>query len=164
MIGKTISHYKILEKLGEGGMGEVYLAKDTKLGRKVALKFLPKEFTNVGANGDSPVERFQREAQAAAALNHPNIITIYEINEHEGQTYIAIEYVEGKTLKESLTSNPLPLTKVVDYTTQICEGLQKAHEAGITHRDIKPQNIIINTDGQVKILDFGLAKLKGVSP
>jgi len=163
MMGKIISHYKILKKIGEGGMGEVYLAEDTKLDRKVALKFLPKRFTNVGANGDSPKERFFREARAAAALNHPNIVTIYEINEYEDQTYIAMEYIEGETLKDKITSGTLLLTKVVDYAIQICEGLQKAHAAGIVHRDIKPQNIIINRDGQVKILDFGLAKLKGVS-
>jgi len=159
MIGKTISHYKILEKLGEGGMGEVYLAEDTKLKRKVALKFLPREYTK-----DKQVkERFEREAQAAAALNHPNIVTIHEINEHEDQTYIAMEYVEGNTLKDKIPSGPLLLTEVLEFTKQICEGLQKAHDAGIVHRDIKPQNIIINQDGQVKILDFGLAKLKGVS-
>jgi len=159
MIGKTISHYKILSKIGEGGMGEVYLAEDTKLKRKVAIKFLPEELTK----DNEANERFQREAQAAAALNHPNIVTIYEINEHEDQTYIAMEYVEGETLKDKITSGPLLLTKVVDYAIQICEGLSKAHEAGIVHRDIKPQNIIINRDGQVKILDFGLAKLKGVN-
>ncbi|MEN8152869.1 MAG: protein kinase [Acidobacteriota bacterium] len=169
MINKTVSHYKILEKLGEGGMGEVYLAEDTKLKRKVALKFLPGEFTNVGANGDSPVERFHREAQAAATLNHPNIVTIYEINEHEDQTYIAMEYVDGQTLKELVagdwgpSDSQLPIAEVINYAIQICEGLKCAHEAGIVHRDIKPQNIIINKEGQVKILDFGLAKLKGVS-
>ncbi len=159
MINKTISHYKILDKIGEGGMGEVYLAEDTKLDRKVALKFLPKEFTK---DKDSR-ERFEREAKAAATLNHQNIVTIYEINEFEDQTYIAMEYVEGQTLKEKITSNPLPLTRALEITTQICEGLKCAHEAGIVHRDIKPQNIIINKDGRVKILDFGLAKLKGVT-
>jgi serine/threonine protein kinase/tetratricopeptide (TPR) repeat protein len=159
MIGKTISHYKILEEIGAGGMGEVYLAEDTKLKREVALKFLPREYTK-----DKQVkERFEREAQAAAALNHPNIVTIYEINEHEDQTYIAMEYVEGSTLKDKIASRPLPLADVLEFTKQICDGLQKAHQAGIVHRDIKPQNIIINKDGQVKILDFGLAKLKGVS-
>jgi len=185
MIGKTVSHYKILEKLGEGGMGEVFLAEDTKLDRKIALKFLPKELTHVRANGDSPRERFKREAKAAAALNHPNIVTIHEINEHEGQTYIAMEYVEGQTLKELITGvgaglapalesdesenqranrrSPLQLDEIINITTQICEGLSKAHEAGIVHRDIKPQNILINKEGRIKILDFGLAKLKGVS-
>jgi non-specific serine/threonine protein kinase len=159
MIGKTISHYKILEKTGSGGMGVVYKAEDTKLDRKVALKFLPTEYTK----DQEARERFKREAKAAAVLNHPNIVTIYEINEHEDQSYIAMEYVEGKTLKEFLTSNTLPLSKAVDYTIQICEGLSQAHKKGIVHRDIKPQNILVNKDGQVKILDFGLAKLKGVS-
>ncbi|MFC2084963.1 protein kinase [Bacteroidota bacterium] len=159
MLGKIISHYKIIEKLGEGGMGVVYKAEDTKLKRKVALKFLSQEFTQ---NKDA-VERFQREAQATAALNHPNIVTIYEINEFEDQTYIAMEYVEGLTLKERITRHPLPITNTIDIATQICEGLKKAHDAGIVHRDIKPQNILIDRDNKVKLLDFGLAKLKGVS-
>jgi serine/threonine protein kinase/Tfp pilus assembly protein PilF len=182
---KTVSHYQILEKIGQGGMGEVFLAEDIKLDRKVALKFLPKEFTK---DMDAK-ERFKREAKATAALNHPNIVTIYEINEHEDQTYIAMEYVEGETLKEIIIKNsklktdgrgevaspfhmmkkegketlPLHIDEIINIAIQICEGLQKAHEAGIVHRDIKPQNIIINKDNQVKILDFGLAKLKGVS-
>jgi serine/threonine protein kinase len=186
MIGKTISHYKILEKLGQGGMGEVYLAEDTKLDRKVALKFLPKEFT---MDNDAK-ERFKREAKAAATLNHPNIVTIYEINEHEDQTYIAMEYVEGETLKDLIIKNsklktdgrgevaspfhiannvgketlPLHMGKIVDIAIQICDGLNAAHKACIVHRDIKPQNILIDKDNRVKILDFGLAKLKGVSP
>ena len=163
MIGKSISHYRILEKIGEGGMGIVYLAEDTKLDRKVALKFLPKEFTK---DKDSR-ERFEREAKAAAALNHTNIVTIYEINEFEGQTYIAMEYVEGQTLKDIIckgeVTSPLQLNQIINITTQICEGLKCAHDAGIVHRDIKPQNIIIDKDGKVKILDFGLAKLKGVT-
>jgi len=166
MIGQTVSHYKILEKIGEGGMGEVFLAEDTKLKRKVALKFLPQEFTK---NRDV-VERFQREAQAAAALSHPNIVTIYEINQHEDQTYIAMEYVEGKTLKEIIKENStlktqhstLSIERIIDISSQICAGLSKAHKAGIVHRDIKPQNILIDKENQVKILDFGLAKLKGV--
>jgi serine/threonine protein kinase/tetratricopeptide (TPR) repeat protein len=159
MIGKSISHYRIIKKLGEGGMGEVYLAEDTKLDRRVALKFLPKEFTR----DKEARERFKREAKAAAALNHQNIVTIYEINEHEGQTYIAMENIDGQTLKELMTNNELPITQVIDITTQICEGLTVAHKAGIIHRDIKPQNILLNQEGRVKILDFGLAKLKGVS-
>jgi serine/threonine protein kinase/Tfp pilus assembly protein PilF len=166
MIGQQISHYKILKKLGEGGMGEVFLAQDTKLDRKVALKFLPPSLTR----DTDAKERFKREAKAAAALNHPNIVTIYEINQHEDQTYIAMEHVEGQTLKEIITENStlniqnskLTIEKIIDITTQICEGLAKAHEAGIVHRDIKPQNILINKEGRVKILDFGLAKLKGV--
>ncbi len=177
LINQIVSHYKILEKIGEGGMGEVFLAEDTKLKRKVALKFLPQGFTK----DKDAVERFQREAQAAAALNHPNIVTIYEINEHEDQTYIAMEYVEGQTLKEIIsgvgaglaparaTARIAPTIKgIINITIQICEGLQKAHEAGIVHRDIKPQNILIDKDGRVKILDFGLAKLRveanGYSP
>jgi serine/threonine protein kinase len=185
MIGQTISHYLILKKIGSGGMGEVYLAEDTKLDRKVALKFLPKEYTK----DNEANERFQREAKAAAVLNHPNIVTIYEINEHEDQTYIAMEYVEGETLKDLIIKNsklqldgrgevtspghmtkkegketlPLHMDKIVDIAIQIGEGLQKAHETGIVHRDIKPQNILIDKDKRVKILDFGLAKLKGVS-
>ena len=127
MIGKTISHYKILEKLGEGGMGEVYLAEDSKLDRKVALKFLPKEYTKDREAG----ERFEREAKAAAALNHPNIVTIHEINEHEDQTYIAMEYVEGSTIKDKIASGSFPMADTLKITTLICEGLQKAHEAGI---------------------------------
>ena len=159
MIGKIISHYQILEKLGEGGMGEVYLAEDTRLKRKVALKFLPREFTR----DKEAVERFQREAQAAAALNHPHIVTIYEVNKHDDQTYIAMEYVDGRTLKELITNHQLPITQVIDITNQICEGLSAAHKKGIIHRDIKPQNILIDSEGRIKILDFGLAKLKGVS-
>jgi non-specific serine/threonine protein kinase len=159
MIGKIISHYKILEKLGEGGMGEVYLAEDTKLDRKVALKFLPGEFTK----DNDAKERFKREAKAAAALNHPNIITIYEIDKHEDQTYIAMEYVEGETLKDAIASAKLPLVYVIELAIQICKGLAEAHNANIIHRDIKPQNIIINNQGKIKILDFGLAKLKGLS-
>jgi serine/threonine protein kinase/Tfp pilus assembly protein PilF len=168
MIGKTVSHYKIIEKIGAGGMGEVYLAEDTKLKRKIALKFLPQHLT---AN-DEAIERFKREAQSAATLNHPNIITIHEIGEHEGQTYIAMEYVEGETLRSKIKDYRLSkcnidpdssgeIKEIADITIQICEGLSKAHQAGIVHRDIKPENILINSDGQVKILDFGLAKLKG---
>lgn len=164
-VGKTISHYKILEKLGEGGMGEVYLAEDTKLHRRVALKFLP---SNLTADQESR-ERFEREAQAAAALNHPNIITVHEISEFEGQIYIAMEYVEGESLREIIDNikatgrTALPIDDVITITNQICEGLEKAHQAGIVHRDIKSGNILIDRDGLVKILDFGLAKLRGVS-
>ncbi|MGD2087866.1 MAG: protein kinase [Candidatus Aminicenantes bacterium] len=163
MIGQTISHYRILEKLGEGGMGVVYKAEDTKLKRTVALKFLPKELTR----DQNAKERFRREAQAAAALNHPNIITIYEINEYEGQIYIAMEYVKGRTLKEKVyegaVASPLKIIEILDIAAQLLEALAKAHQAGIVHRDIKPQNIIIDCEARVKILDFGLAKLKGVS-
>lgn len=159
MIGKTISHYRILEKLGEGGMGEVYLAEDTKLERNVALKFLHPYFSH----DEDVIKRFEREAKAAAALNHPNIITIHEISEFEGQIFIAMEYVKGSSLREHIKAGPLPLPFVLDIIFQICSGLKIAHQAGITHRDIKPENILIDADNLVKIVDFGLAKLKGAT-
>ena len=159
MVGQVISHYRLIEKLGEGGMGEVYLAEDTKLKRKIALKFLHRNLTV----DKEATQRFEREAQAAAALNHPNIVTIYEIDEFEGQIFLAMEYVEGKTLRQIISGSQLQIDDIGDITTQICKGLSKAHQAGIVHRDIKPENILINEDGRVKILDFGLAKLKGVS-
>ena len=159
MVGKTISHYKILEKLGKGGMGEVYLAEDTELDRKIALKFLPPQYDE-----DAEIKtRFKREAKAAAALNHPNIITIYEVGEFEGKTYIAMEYVEGESLKECLSRQELSLEKSIEIAIEVCKGLSEAHQAGIVHRDIKPDNILINSKEQVKIADFGLAKVKGVS-
>jgi serine/threonine protein kinase/Flp pilus assembly protein TadD len=159
MIGKTISHYKILEKLGEGGMGVVYKAQDTKLDRIVALKFLPQHLTS------DPVEkeRFVHEAKAASALNHPNITTIYEIDEFEGQMFIAMEYCDGETLKRIIEKEALSVKKVLDIGIQICEGLTIAHEKGIVHRDIKSDNIMLTPRGQVKIMDFGLAKLKGAT-
>jgi serine/threonine protein kinase/Flp pilus assembly protein TadD len=160
MISKTISHYKIIENLGEGGMSEVYLAEDLKLERKVAIKFLPQHLTKEREN----VERFEREAKAAAALNHHNIITIHEISEFDSQIFIVMEYVDGKTLRELIDTNyQFPITNYDDIITQIAEGLSKAHQAGIVHRDIKPENILVDNDGRVKILDFGLAKLKDVS-
>jgi serine/threonine protein kinase/Tfp pilus assembly protein PilF len=159
MIGKTISHYKILEKLGEGGMGVVYKAQDTKLDRIVALKFLPQHLTS------DPVEkeRFVHEAKAASALNHTNITTIYEIDEFQGQMFIVMEYCEGKTLKQIIEQETLSIRKVLDIGIQICEGLTIAHEKGIVHRDIKSANIMLTPRGQVKIMDFGLAKLKGAT-
>jgi Kae1-associated kinase Bud32 len=159
MIGKTISHYRITEKLGQGGMGEVFLAEDTDLNRNVAIKFLPQHLTKDKEN----VERFKREAQATASLNHPNIVTIHEISHDDDQIFIVMEYVEGKSLRDIINEYKLGLEKIIDIITQICEGLSKAHRAGIVHRDIKPENIIIDQDGRVKLLDFGLAKLKGVS-
>jgi len=157
MIGQTISHYKILEKLGEGGMGVVYKAEDLKLERTVALKFLKTQMLG----NEQEKWRFVREAQAAAALDHPNICTVHEIDEAEGRTFIVMAYVEGQNLQEKIESGPLPLDEALDIAIQAAEGVQAAHEKGITHRDIKPANMMITTKGQVKIMDFGLAKLAG---
>jgi len=159
MIGRIISHYKILEKLGEGGMGVVYKAEDTKLKRTVALKFLPPHISESGEEK----ERFIHEAQSASALNHPNITTIHEIDEFEGQMFIVMEYCEGKTLKQIIEKEPLSIKKVLDIGIQICEGLTAAHKKEIVHRDIKSDNIMVTKEGQVKIMDFGLAKLKGAT-
>jgi serine/threonine protein kinase/Tfp pilus assembly protein PilF len=160
MIGRTISHYKILDKLGSGGMGVVYKAEDTKLHRNVAIKFLPPELTR----DPESKERFVQEARAASALDHPNICTIYEIGETEDeQLFIAMAYYEGENLKDKIERVPLAVEKAVDIGIQIAQGLSKAHEQGIIHRDIKPANIMITGDGLVKILDFGLAKLSGQS-
>jgi serine/threonine protein kinase len=159
MIGKTISHYRILEELGRGGMGVVYKAEDTSLKRTVALKFLPSTLLA----GEEEKKRFVREAQAAAALSHPNIATVFAIDEAENQNFMALEFVEGQSLDKKIASGPLKLSEALDLATQICEGLQAAHEKGIVHRDIKSANIMVTEKGQVKILDFGLAKLKGVS-
>ncbi|EQB63029.1 MAG: Serine/threonine protein kinase [candidate division Zixibacteria bacterium RBG-1] len=159
MIGKTISHYKILEKLGEGGMGVVYKAQDTKLDRLVALKFLPEHLLY----DPTSKARFIQEAKGASAINHPNITTVYEIDEAEGKSFIAMELIEGKSLKTLIEEKELPVNKIIDMAIQVCEGLHKAHQSGIVHRDIKPENILIGKDDLVKILDFGLAKLKGTS-
>jgi serine/threonine protein kinase/tetratricopeptide (TPR) repeat protein len=157
MIGQTVSHYKILEKLGEGGMGVVYKAEDTKLKRTVALKFLSPQA--VGTEEDKT--RFIHEAQAAAALNHNNICTIHEIDEHEDQPFIAMEFIEGKSLKAKIESGPLQLNEAVDIAVQIAEGLRSAHQRDIIHRDVKSANVMITPDGQAKIMDFGLAKAPG---
>jgi len=157
MIGQTISHYRITEKLGEGGMGVVYKAEDTKLDRTVALKFLAPELTR----DPEAKTRFTQEAKAAAALSHANICTIHEIDEFAGQSFIAMECYEGETLGQRIARGPLPLDEAVDISRQIAQGLAKAHDQGIVHRDIKPANIFITSDGTVKILDFGLAKLTG---
>ena len=160
MIGETISHYRIIAKLGEGGMGEVYQAEDTKLDRSVALKFLPAELTR---NPEAKA-RFVQEARAASALDHPNICTIYEVDEtNEGRLFIAMACYEGETLKERIARGPLPLDETFDIARQVAGGLAKAHERDIVHRDIKPANIFITHDGLVKILDFGVAKLKGLA-
>lgn len=157
MIGQTISHYKILEKLGEGGMGIVYKGEDLKLHRQVAIKFLPRQLS---AHGEER-ERFAHEAQAASALNHPNVATIYEIDEAQDETFIVMEYVEGQTLREKKAG--LTIKQAVDTGMQIAEGLAAAHERGIVHRDVKAENIMVRKDGRVQIMDFGLAKLRGVS-
>ena len=153
--GTRLGSYEIVSRLGSGGMGEVYKAKDLKLGRDVAIKVLREDL----ASDPERLRRFEQEARAASSLNHPNIVTIHDIGEHEGTRYIAMEYVEGKTLREILTGEPLPAKKLLKLSTQIADGLAKAHAAGIVHRDLKPENLMVTGDGFVKILDFGLAKL-----
>src|ERR1700731_4301741 len=153
--GTLLGQYEIRSPLGAGGMGEVYRAHDTRLDREVAIKVLPESLT---ADPDR-LRRFEQEARAAAALNHPNILAVYQMGTHEGVSYMVSELLDGETLRERLKRGPIPLRKAIDYAVQIARGLAAAHDKGIVHRDLKPDNLFVTKDGRVKILDFGLAKL-----
>ena len=154
MIGKTLGNFECTALLGKGGMGEVYQAKDQKLGRDVAIKVLPEEF----AKDTERISRFQREAKLLASLNHPNIAAIYGLDEADGAHFLVMELVEGQTLDEQIKSGPIPVEEALKLALQIAEALEAAHEKGVIHRDLKPANIKVTPDGKVKVLDFGLAK------
>src|SRR6185436_15123994 len=155
MVGKTILHYRILKEIGKGGMGVVYKAEDTKLNRTVAIKVLGADLI-----GDEKARaRFLREARAASAIDHPNICTVYEVNETEGVMFFVMQYIEGRTLKKLIGGRPLPLDQTIEFALEICDALAEAHRRNVIHRDIKSSNIMLNERNQVRILDFGLAKL-----
>src|SRR5436309_1928731 len=153
--GTVVGRYEVSSLIGSGGMGDVYLASDTQLGRRVALKILPEKFTA----SKSHLRRFEQEARATSSLNHPNILTIYEIGQFESTYFIAAEFVQGEMVRQAITRRRLTLSRAIDIATQVCSGLAAAHAAGVIHRDIKPENIMVREDGYVKLLDFGLAKL-----
>src|SRR6266853_5308524 len=159
MIGNSLNQYRIIATVGAGGMGEVFRARDTRLNRDVAVKVLPKDFVS----DPDRLRRFEQEAKTLAALNHPNVLTVFDAGVHEGAPYLVSELLQGKTLREELNGGALPVRKATEFAVQIANGLAAAHSKGVIHRDLKPENIFVTKDGRVKILDFGLAKLRNPS-